>query len=354
MNIGLTRFLVLKEEMMKTSLHMCLGAAAVALPTFGVAGTLDDVLAVGQISCGVSEGFIGFSAQTAEGSWEGFDVDVCRAVAAAVLGDSTAVSFVPTTEKGQFTALANGEVDILSRATAWSLSRDADFMTTFVGVHYYDGQGFMVPKALNVFSAKELDGQTVCLRPDTTSALNLEQYFAKNGLSYEPVEVDSVEAGQEAYLNGSCAVLTDDTSRLASQRATFEAPMDHAILNDMISKDPRGPVVRHGDDAWADIVRWSFFAMLAAEELGVTSANVATLAAEPSDTPEINRLLGHEGSMGAQLGLDDQWAVRILSAVGNYGESFERNLGAQSAIGLPRGLNALWTEGGLQYNPPIR
>lgn len=339
---------------MKTSLLMCLGVASLGMPSFAVAGTLDDVLAVGQVSCGVSDGFVGFSAQTAEGAWEGFDVDVCRAVAAAVLGDSTAVNFVPLTEKDQFAALAEGSVDILSRATGWSLSRDADLKATFVGVHYYDGQGFMVPKTLNVFSAKELDEQAVCLRPDTTAAVTLDGYFERNGLSYEAIEVDSAEAAQEAYQSGVCSVMSMDISRLASLRATFETPMDHAILNDMISKEPLGPVVRHGDDDWADIVRWSFFAMLAGEELGVTSANVGTLAAEPSDTPEINRLLGHEGSMGEQLGLDAEWAVRILSAVGNYGESFERNLGAQSAIGLPRGLNALWTEGGLQYNPPIR
>ncbi len=339
---------------MKTSLLMCLGAASLAMPTLGAAGILDDVSAIGQVKCGVSEDFVGFSAQTAEGVWEGFDVDMCRAVAAAVLGDSTAVEFVATSEKDQFATLAAGEVDILSRATGWSLSRDADLKSTFVGVHYYDGQGFMVPKALNVFSAKELDGQTVCVGPDAQASLTLAAYFERNGLSYTAVEVDSTEAAQEAYLNNVCSVMSMDISRLASLRARLEVPMDHAILNDMISKEPLGPVVHHGDDEWADIVRWAFFAMLAAEELGVTSANVGTLSEAPSDTPEINRLLGHEGSMGEQLGLDADWAVRIISAVGNYGESFERNLGAQSAIGLPRGLNALWTEGGLQYNPPIR
>ncbi|MDC0738345.1 amino acid ABC transporter substrate-binding protein [Cognatishimia sp. SS12] len=332
------------------------GAATVACLSAGAAaaGTLDDVKARGKLNCGVTTGVVGFSAPNAEGVWEGFDVDVCRAVAAAVLGDSTAVEFVPTTPKTRFTALSAGEIDMLSRVTTWTLSRDADLKFTFVGVNYYDGQGFMVPKELGVSSAKELDGATVCIQTGTTTELNLADFFRSNNISYEPVPIETVAEAQQQYLAGSCDVFTTDASQLASTRATFETPGDHTILGDIISKEPLGPTVRHGDDEWADVVRWSYNTLVAAEELGITSANIATLAGEKTDNPEINRLLGHEGSMGEMLGLDADWAVRIISAVGNYGESFERHLGGQSAIGLARGLNALWTEGGLQYSPPVR
>jgi len=333
-----------------------LGAMAFAGLAAGVAsaGTLDDVKSRGTLNCGVTTGVVGFSAPNAEGVWEGFDVDVCRAVAAAVLGDSTAVEFVPTTPKTRFTALSAGEIDMLSRVTTWTLSRDADLKFTFVGVNYYDGQGFMVPKELGVSSAKELDGATVCIQTGTTTELNLADFFRTNNISYEPVPIETVAEAQQQYLAGACDVFTTDSSQLASTRATFETPADHVILSDIISKEPLGPTVRHGDDEWADVVRWSYNTMVAAEELGITSANVGTMSASATDNPEINRLLGHEGNMGEMLGLDPQWAARILSAVGNYGESFERNLGGQSAIGLARGLNALWTEGGLQYSPPVR
>ncbi len=332
------------------------GALAGAALMGGVAGaaTLDDVKARGTLNCGVSTGVPGFEAPDANGVWQGFDVDVCRAVAAAVLGDAMAVEFVPTTGKTRFTALASGEIDMLSRVTTWTLSRDVDLKFEFVGVNYYDGQGFMVPKELGVSSAKDLDGATVCIQTGTTTELNLADYFRVNGMSYEPVPIETQAEAQQQYLAGACDVYTTDASALASVRSSFADSSAHVILPEIISKEPLGPLVRHGDNEWGDIVRWSFNAMVAAEEAGVTSANVAELASAPGDNPEINRMLGTEGNLGEMLGLDADWAVRIISSVGNYGESFERNIGENTPIGLARGLNALWTQGGLQYSPPLR
>jgi general L-amino acid transport system substrate-binding protein len=261
---------------------------------------------------------------------------------------------VPLTSQTRFTALAAGEVDVLVRNSTWTYSRDTDLKLDFVGVNYYDGQGFMVGKDLGVTSAKDLDGATVCIQTGTTTELNLADFFRVNNITYEPVPVATNAEGQQQYLAGACDVYTTDISGLAATRATFEAPGDHIILPEVVSKEPLGPVVRHGDSEWGDIVRWTLNAMIAAEEYGVTSANVAELAAAPTANPEINRLLGTEGELGAMMGLDNQWAVRIISSVGNYGEVFERNIGEATPVGLARGLNAQWTEGGLLYAPPFR
>ncbi|TCM79655.1 amino acid ABC transporter substrate-binding protein [Rhodovulum steppense] len=333
-----------------------LGALAVAGLAAGgaAAGTLDDVKARGKVNCGTNTGLVGFAAPDANGEWQGFDVAVCRAVAAAVLGDHMAVEFVPTTGRTRFTALASGEIDILSRNTTWTYTRDVDLRFTFIGVNYYDGQGFMVPKSLGVTSAKELDGATVCIQTGTTTELNLADFFRTNNISYEPVPIETNAEGQQQYLAGACDAYTTDVSGLAATRATFEDPTAHVILPEIVSKEPLGPLVRHGDDEWADVVRWTLFALIAAEEYGVTSANIDELAATPTSNPEINRLLGTEGDLGPMLGLPVDWAVKAIKAGGNYGELFEKYIGQNTPIGLARGLNAQWTEGGLLYAPPFR
>jgi len=331
------------------------GALTVAGLAAGVAHatTLDDVKARGSLNCGVNTGLVGFAAPDANGVWEGFDVGVCRAVAAAIFGDGNAVNFIPTTGQTRFTALASGEIDMLSRVTTWTYSRDTDLAFDFVGVAYYDGQGFMVPTALGVTSAKELDGATICVQTGTTTELNLADFFRANNITYVPVPIETNAEGQQQYLAGACDAYTTDASGLAATRATFEAPADHVILPDIISKEPLGPLVRHGDNEWGDIVMWSLNALVAAEEYGVTSANVAELAAG-TDNPEINRLLGVEGELGAMMGLDNAWAANAIAAVGNYGELFEKTIGENTPIGLARGLNAQWTSGGLLYSPPFR
>jgi len=338
---------------MKTS--FVLGALTVAGLAAGAAaaGTLDDVKARGKLNCGVSTGLVGFAAPNASGEWEGFDVGMCRAVAAAVLGDASAVEFVPTTGKTRFTALASGEVDMLARNTTWTFSRDVDLKFEFTGVNYYDGQGFMVPNDLGVSSAKELDGATVCIQTGTTTELNLADFFRSNNMSYEPVPIETNAEAQQQYLAGACDVYTTDASGLAATRATFENPGAHVVLPEIISKEPLGPLVRHGDNNWGDIVRWTLNALITAEELGVTSANMAEMASG-TNNPEINRLMGTEGSLGEMLGLDAEWAQRALAVGGNYGELFEANIGASTPIGLARGLNAQWKNGGLLYSPPFR
>jgi len=332
-----------------------LGALTVAGLAAGAsaAATLDDVKARGTLNCGVSTGLAGFSTPDANGVWQGFDVDVCRAVAAAVLNDPMAVEFVPTTGQTRFTALASGEIDLLTRNTTWTYSRDVDLKFEFIGINYYDGQGFLVPRELGVSSAKDLDGATVCIQTGTTTELNLADYFRSNNISYEPVPVETNAEGQQQYLAGACDVYTTDVSGLAATRATFETPGDHVLLPEVISKEPLGPVVRHGDNEWADIARWTLNALIAAEELGITSANIAELSAG-TENPEINRLLGTEGELGAMLGLDNDWAKRAIMVAGNYGEIFERNIGENTPVGLARGLNAQWTDGGLLYAPPFR
>ena len=341
---------------MKKLFLSCLSVAlmgGVALAGGHEKGTLGTVKDRGSLNCGVSTGLVGFAAPDANGNWAGFDVDMCRAVATAVLGDPQAVVFVPLTTQTRFTALASGEVDMLARNTTWTFSRDVDLKFEFTGVNYYDGQGFMVPKALGVSSATELDGATVCIQTGTTTELNLADFFRVNGMNYEPVPVETNSEAQQQYLANACDVYTTDASGLAATRASFENPGDHVVLPEIISKEPLGPLVRHGDHEWGDVVRWSLNAMVAAEEYGVTSQNVADLA-KGTNNPEINRLLGSEGNLGEMLGVSSDWARNIISNIGNYEESFERNIGSSTPIGLARGLNAQWTDGGLLYSPPFR
>ena len=339
---------------MKKSLIFGVLAVAGLSAGAAAAATLDDVKARGKLNCGVTTGLVGFAAPDANGDWQGFDVAVCRAVAAAVLGDQNAVEFVPTTGKTRFTALSSGEIDMLARNTTWTFSRDVDLKFEFVGVNYYDGQGFMIPKALGVSSAKDLDGATICVQTGTTTELNLADYFRKNNISYEPVPIETNAEGNQQYLAGACDAYTTDMSGLASTRATFETPGDHILLPEIISKEPLAPLVRHGDSEWADVVRWTLNALIAAEEMGITSANIGDLSAQAGDAPEVNRLLGTEGNLGEMLGLGADWAKNAIMAGGNYGEIFEKNIGEASPIGLARGLNAQWTDGGLLYSPPFR
>ena len=314
--------------------------------------TLDAVKERGFVQCGVNTGLPGFSNADEAGKWTGLDADVCRAIAAAVLGDAEKVRFTPLTAKERLTALQSGEVDVLSRNTTWTLTRDTSLGINFTGVTYYDGQGFMVSKSLEIASAKALDGAAVCILAGTTTELNLADYFRTNGMQYEPVVFDTADQTARGFEAGRCDVLTSDQSQLYGLRIKLKEPDKAEILPDVISKEPLGPAVRQGDDAWFNIVRWTLFAMVNAEELGVTSANVDEM--KTSSNPEIRRLLGLEGIKGKGLGLADDWAYRIVKQVGNYGEVFERNVGSGSPLGIPRGLNALWRDGGLQYAPPIR
>ncbi|MCA8884546.1 MAG: amino acid ABC transporter substrate-binding protein, partial [Rhodobacteraceae bacterium] len=321
--------------------HVLLGTLAAAGLTAGMAAanTLEEVKARGALNCGISTGLVGFASQDAQGDWQGFDVAVCRAVAAAVLGDPTAVKFNPVTNKVRFEVLNSGEIDMLSRNTTWTFSRDVDLKLEFAGVNYYDGQGFMVPTELGVSSAKELDGATVCIQSGTTTELNLADFFRGNNISYEPVPITTASEAQQQYLAGACDVYTTDASGLAATRAAFEDPSAHVILPEIISKEPLGPLVRHGDNEWGDVVRWTLNALIAAEELGITSANIEELSAGTTN-PEINRILGSEGNLGEMLGLSPDWAKNAIAAGGNYGEIFERYIGQNTPIGLARGLNA--------------
>lgn len=318
------------------------------------AGTLDDVKARGELNCVISTGVAGFAAANAEGQWAGFDIDFCRAVAAAVLGDADKVKYVPSTGKTRFTLLNSGEGDILFRNTTETMSRDVDLKLTFLPVNYYDGQGFMIPKAMGVTSAKELDGASICIQTGTTTELNLADYFRSNNISYEPVPIETNDEARANYLAGRCDVFTTDASGLAATRSSFENPADHVLLPEIISKEPLAGAVRHGDDEWADVGKWVVNALIAAEELGVTSENAAELGASAGDNPSINRLLGTEGDFGSMLGLSKTWALDAISQVGNYGEAFERHIGENTPVGLARGLNAQWTDGGILYAAPIR
>ena len=336
------------------------GAALTAL--VGVAGTahagkdLDAVKARGALICGVSTGVAGFSLADSQGKWTGLDVDLCRAVAAAVFGDSEKVKYVPLTAQQRFTALQSGEVDILSRNTTYTLQRDTALGLDFTGVNYYDGQGFMVPKKLGVKSAKELNGATVCVQPGTTTELNLADYFRANKMTFKPVVIEKVEEIRAAFFAGRCDVYTTDASGLYSTRAANvpppATPDDFIVLPEIISKEPLGPAVRHGDNQFGDIVRWALFAMLEAEEYDISSKNVDEML--KSENPGIKRILGVTPGMGKALGVDEKWVYTIVKQVGNYGESFERNVGMGSPLKIARGLNALWTKGGVQYAPPIR
>jgi general L-amino acid transport system substrate-binding protein len=329
-------------------------AAALAIPALpaAAAGTLDQVKQKGFIQCGVSQGVIGFSAPNDKGEWTGFDVDYCRALAAAIFGDPTKVKFTPLSTKDRFTALQSGEVDILSRNTTWTLDRDTKLGLNFVGTSYYDGQGFMVKKSMKINSALELSGASVCTQTGTTTELNLADYFRNNKMKYEVVSFATADETIKAYESGRCDVFTTDASQLYSTRLKLAKPDDQVVLPEIISKEPLGPVVRHGDDQWFDIAKWTLFAMINAEEMGVTSKNVEEM--KKSSNPGIRRLLGVEGSLGEGLGLSNDWVVRIVSKVGNYGEVFERNLGSGSKMKIQRGVNRLWSKGGIQYAPPIR
>ena len=336
--------------------HTFLYGSAIALTLAAGAAsgaTLDDVKARGTLKCGTNTGLAGFAAPDANGQWEGFDVAICRALGAAILGDPMKVEFTPTTGETRFTALASGEIDVLIRNSTWTFSRDVDLKFTFVGVNYYDGQGFMVSKDLGVTSALELDGATVCIQTGTTTELNLADWFKANNISYQPVPIQTNAEADQQFAAGACDAYTTDASGLAASRATYENPENWIILPEIISKEPLGPLVRHGDDQWADIVRWTLNALIAAEEYGVTAANAEEMATT-SQNPEVRRLLGTEGDLGAMFGLDKDWAVRAIKARGNYGEIFAANIGEGTASNIARGLNAQWTEGGLIFSPPFR
>ncbi|GGN19599.1 MULTISPECIES: amino acid ABC transporter substrate-binding protein [Marinomonas] len=340
---------------MKSNVGKLLSTAAIAatISTGAAAATLDDVKAKGFIQCGVSQGVPGFSNADSNGEWSGIDVDACRATAAAIFGDAQKVKFTPLSAKERFTALQSGEIDILARNTTWTYTRDTSLGLDFTTTNFYDGQGFMVRKDLGVESAKDLDGATVCTEQGTTTELNMADFFRKNKLSYVPVVVQKADEALSAYSSGRCDVFTTDKSGLAAHRSKLSDPSAHVILPETISKEPLGPVVRHGDNQWKDIVTWAMFVQVNAEEMGITSKNVEKIKTETID-PEIKRLLGAEGDMGAQLGLPASWAYDIIAKVGNYGEVFERNVGPSTPVNLPRGLNALWTEGGIMYAPPVR
>ena len=317
------------------------------------AGTLDEVKKRGTLVCGVSTGLPGFSATDEKGNWKGLDVDGCRAIAAAVFGDAKKVKYVPLNAKERFTALQSGEIDVLVRGTTWTKHRDTALGLNFAGINYYDGQGFMVSKKLGVKSAQELDGAIFCIHAGTTTELNLADYFTKNNMKYEAIVFDTHDQAARGFEAGRCDCLTSDQSQLYALRTHLSKPYDAVVLNEVISKEPLGPVVRQGDDAWFNVVRWSFFAMVNAEELRVTSANVDAMRRD-SKNPDVQRLLGLDGDKGQSLGLPDDWSYQIIKQVGNYAESFERNVGKGSPLKIKRGLNALWKDGGIQYAPPIR
>jgi general L-amino acid transport system substrate-binding protein len=348
-------------------------AATLAALLFATAAqaqsTLEAVTKKGFVQCGVNVGLAGFSQPDSQGVWKGIDVDLCRAVAAAVFGDAAKVRYTPLTAQQRFTALQSGEVDILSRNTTWTVTRDTSLGLNFVGVNYYDGQGFMVRKGgasapaakdgkakaakgggRNITSAKQLNGATVCVQPGTTTELNLADYFRANKMTFKPVVIEKLEEVLNAYFSGRCDVYTTDISGLVAVRASrAPKPDDHVILPEVISKEPLGPAVRHGDDRWFDIVKWSLFAMIEAEELGLSTKNIDQQGG--TQNPSIQRFVGATGDIGKMLGIDNKWAVNIVKLVGNYGESFDANL---KPLGFDRGINKLWTQGGLMYAPPIR
>jgi general L-amino acid transport system substrate-binding protein len=317
------------------------------------AGTLGDVKKRGHLQCGINTGLAGFAYTDDKGNWRGFDVAYCRALAAAVLGNPDKVKYVNLTGKTRFPALASGEIDVLSRNTTWTFSRDVDLGFTFLGVSYYDGQGFIGRKSLGIKSAKELNGASICIQTGTTTELNLADFFRSNKMKYEPVPIETNSEARKGYLSERCDVYTTDASGLAATKSTFKDANKHMVFPEIISKEPLGPVVRQGDDQWADIGRWVLNALIVAEELGVTKANVAAKV-KGSKNPEVKRMLGTEGSMGKMLGLDASWAVRAIASEGNYAEIFEKYVGSKTPLGLSRGLNALYKDGGILYAPPIR
>ncbi len=330
-----------------------LSIAAIALIGMSAtAGTLDDVKKAGFVKCGVDGGLPGFSEIVSGGEYKGLDVDGCRAMAASVLGDASKVKFVNLNSKERFSALQSGEIDILVRNTTWTQTRDTSLGFNFVAINYYDGQGFMVRKDLGVKSTLELDGAAICIQTGTTTELNVADYFKAKGMKYKSISYDSNDQVLASYEAGRCDVLTSDTSQLFALRTKLKDSDNHIVLPEIISKEPLGPVVRQGDDEWFNIAKWTFNAMVAAEENGITSKNIDSL--KDSKNPTIKRILGIEGKMGANLGLNADWAYQVIKQVGNYGEVFERNVGVNTPLKMSRGLNALWTEGGLQYSPPFR
>lgn len=333
-----------------TLLAMSLGALSA---TAHAGKTFDAVKSKGQVVCGVNTSAPGFSGADSKGEWAGLDVDVCRAIAAAVLGDASKVKYVPLNPPQRFTALQSGEIDVLARNTTWSMTRDVSLGVVFTGINYYDGQGFMVPKKFNISSAKELKNAEICLQSGTTSEKNVADYLTTHGIPYKSVVFDSPEAAHTAFFGGRCQVISTDMSELAGIRTQNPKADDYVILPDVISKEPLGPAVRRGDDEWFAIVKWALFAMQNAEEYGITQANVDQIKTDSKD-PNIQRLLGTSEDMGKLLGLDKDWAYRIIKQVGNYGESFDRNMGENSPLKLPRGVNNLWNNGGLMYAPPVR
>ncbi|MBL41452.1 MAG: amino acid ABC transporter substrate-binding protein [Rhodospirillaceae bacterium] len=318
------------------------------------AGTLDDVKARGVLKCGINTGLAGFAYTDDSGNWRGFDVAYCQALSAAIFGTGDKVEYVNLTGKTRFPALQSGEIDVLSRNTTWTFSRDVDLGFTFIGVSYYDGQGFIGRKSLGAKSAKELDGASVCIQTGTTTELNLADFFRVNKMKYEAVPIETNEEARKAYLAERCDVYTTDASGLAATKATFDDPENHMVFPEIVSKEPLGPLVRQGDENWSDIARWVLNALINAEEYGVTQANVMKLASSAGDNPEINRMLGTEGSLGEMLGLSKDWGVNVIKTGGNYGEIFARYLGTNTKLGLQRGVNALYTNGGLIYAPPMR
>ncbi|PKF63441.1 amino acid ABC transporter substrate-binding protein [Psychromonas sp. psych-6C06] len=334
-----------------TKIALLLGISAL-VPNLANAGTLEEVMKKGTLNCGVSTGIPGFSATDSKGVWKGLDVDLCRAVASAVLGDADKVKYIPLTAKERFTALQSGEVDLLSRTTTWTATRDTSLGLNFAGVNYYDGQGFLVTKKLGVTSAKELDGATFCIQAGTTSELNLTDYFKANSMEYKAVTYDTSGQTIDGFKKGRCDAVTSDASQLYGLRQKMDDPSATIVLPEIISKEPLGPVVRQGDDAWFNIVKWTMFATLEAEELGVTKSNVDAML--KSENPSIKRLLGTSGKAGENLGLKSDWAYKIVKNVGNYGESFDQHVGKDSPLMIDRGLNNLWNKGGLMYSMPVR
>ena len=329
-----------------------IGAIMVFVAGSAGATTLDEVKANGVVKCGVNGSLPGFSAVDAGGNWTGFDVDYCRAVAAAIFGDPAALEFVPLTAAERLTALQNGDIDLLARNTTWTMARDTALGLTFAGINYFDGQGFMVRKSLGIASNLELSGAAVCVRSGTTTELNLAAFFESNNMNYNPVVLNTVEEVNAAYDSGRCNVYSSDAASLYAIRLTLTDPADHVVLPQIISKEPLGPVVRQGDDQWFNIVKWVHFALLNAEELGVSKSNVDALMT--TENQDIRRLLGLDGAFGEGIGLDNAWAANAIRAVGNYGEIFDRTVGTRSNLGIARGLNALWINGGLQFAPPIQ
>jgi general L-amino acid transport system substrate-binding protein len=335
-----------------TLILLALAATTVLGAAPSSAQTLDSVRARQSLNCGVNPELPGFSVRDAQGNWSGFDVDLCRALAAAIFNDAKKVTFVPLDAADRLAALQTGKIDVLSRNTTWAFSREAPLKLNFAAITYYDGQGFLVRRSMNVSSVLELDNAPVCVQSDTTTVLNLRDYFTANHIRYQEVALPSADETLMAYEAGRCTVFTSDTSQLFAERLRLKSPDDHVVLPDIISKEPLGPAVRFGDDQWLNIVKWTHFAMVNAEELGVRSTSIDE--ALRSSKPDIRRLVGTDENFGEQLGLTKDWVVRIVRQVGSYGEVFERNVGTGSKLGIPRGINSLWSNGGIQYAPPFR